>query len=74
MGNPISGEFSNNVYIGHKIEKGRIVGRVKNVMVSGNIYQSLNKIEAIGTEPTWINNSMFMPPIRISDLQITSKI
>ena len=37
-------------------------------------FVGLNKIEAIGTEPTWINNSMFMPPIRISDLQITSKI
>jgi len=36
QGNIISGAFSNNVQLGYKIEKGKIVGRVKDVMIAGN--------------------------------------
>ncbi len=36
--NLINGDFSCNVGLGYRIEKGEIVGRVKNTMIAGNIY------------------------------------
>jgi PmbA protein len=39
--NIINGDFSCNVGLGYRIEKGEIVGRVKNAMISGNLYELL---------------------------------
>jgi len=48
QGNIISGAFSNNVQLGYKIEKGKIVGRVKDVMIAGNAIEELKNIAALG--------------------------
>jgi len=53
QGNAISGDFSVNVQLGYKIENGEIVGRVKDVMLAGNIYDALQDIAAIGDTPQW---------------------
>jgi PmbA protein len=37
-GNLLSGDFSANLMLAYKISKGRIVGRIKDAMVSGNFY------------------------------------
>jgi len=37
-GNLLSGDFSANLMLAYKINKGKVVGRVKNAMVSGNFY------------------------------------
>jgi PmbA protein len=37
-GNLLSGDFSANLMLAYKIEKGKLVGRIKNAMVSGNFY------------------------------------
>ena len=41
QGNIINGDFSCNVALGFRIRNGEIVGRVKNVMAAGNIYELL---------------------------------
>jgi len=41
MSNLIAGDFSGNVALGFKVESGKLRGRVKNTMVSGNIYRLL---------------------------------
>ena len=41
QGNILGGDFSGNLLLGYKIENGQIVGRVKNTMVSGNVYEIL---------------------------------
>jgi PmbA protein len=41
QGNLINGDFSCNVALGFRIQGGRIAGRVKNVMVAGNVYELL---------------------------------
>jgi len=46
----LGGDFSGNVLLGFKIEKGEIVGRVKDTMISGNVYQLLKDITAIGSD------------------------
>jgi len=38
-GNLLSGDFSANLSLAYKISSGKIVGRVKNAMVSGNFYE-----------------------------------
>jgi len=41
--NIINGDFSANVGLGYRIRKGKIVGRVKNTMVAGNLYDLLKQ-------------------------------
>lgn len=44
--NIINGDFSANVGLGYKIHNGELAGRVKNVMISGNLYNILkNEVE-----------------------------
>ncbi len=38
-GNLLSGDFSANLMLAYKISSGKIVGRIKNAMVSGNFYE-----------------------------------
>lgn len=70
--NVLGGDFSGNVLLGYKIENGEIVGRVKDTVVSGNVYQALNRIEAVGSEARWVG-SVFTPPIMCAGLAVGSK-
>jgi len=76
QGNPISGEFSVNVQLGYKIEDGEIVGRVKDVMLAGNVYDALNDIVAIGDKAEWLSTfggSHLVPPIQIGSLSVVAR-
>jgi len=52
--NTLMGDFSVNLDLGYKIEKGKIVGRLKDIMVSGNAYTMFNQVAALGSELRWI--------------------
>ncbi len=41
--NIINGDFSGNVGLGYRIKKGKIIGRVKNTMIAGNLYEILRQ-------------------------------
>lgn len=73
QGNILGGDFSGNVLLGYKVENGKMVGRVKNTMVSGNVYQVLEKVEAIGRDARWVGNFLLTPPIYCSGLSVASK-
>ena len=73
QGNILGGDFSGNVLLGYKVESGKIVGRVKDTMVSGNIYQLLKQITAIGSEPKWVGGFLQTPHIYCPRLSVTSK-
>jgi len=73
QGNILGGDFSGNVLLGYKIENGKIVGRVKDTMVSGNTYQLLKKITAIGKDPKWVGGSLNLPPLYFSKVSVASK-
>lgn len=73
QGNVLGGEFSGNVLLGYKVERGEIVGRVKDTIVSGNIYESLNAIEAIGRESKWVGGALKAPAIYLANLSVASK-
>ncbi len=72
QGNVQGGEFSGNVLLGYKIERGRIVGRVKNTMVAGNAHRALAEVMAVGSEGRWLGGSLFTPPIAFSGLSVSS--
>ena len=54
QGNILNGDFSANVGLGFRIRAGQIVGRVKNTMVAGNIYDLLKQNVRLSSdvEPT----------------------
>jgi PmbA protein len=73
QGNILGGDFSGNVLLGFKIENGKIVGRVKNTMVSGNVYQLLREAIAIGSEAKWVGGFIHTPHIYCPRLSVASK-
>jgi PmbA protein len=73
QGNVLGGDFSGNVLLGYKVENGEITGRVKNTMVSGNIYQILKEVAAIGKESKWIGGGVCAPAIYCPALSVASK-
>jgi PmbA protein len=73
QGNILGGDFSGNVLLGYKVENGEIAGRVKDTMVSGNIYQVLKDIAAIGSESRWVGGFLQTPPLYCPALSVASK-
>ena len=73
QGNILGGDFSGNVLLGYKVESGKIIGRVKNTMVSGNVYKLLKEINAIGSQPKWVGSVLSTPDIYFPRLSVASK-
>jgi PmbA protein len=73
QGNTLGGDFSGNVLLGYKIENGKIVGRVKDTMVAGNVYKVLNRVAAIGSETVWVGGMLQTPPIYFSSVSVSGK-
>jgi PmbA protein len=78
QGNPINGEFSVNVFLGYKIENGKLVGRVKDVMLAGNAFEALKDITAISKEREWVSGPWawlvgLIPYIQIGKLSVIAK-
>ena len=70
-GADISGDFSINIDLGYAVENGVITGRVKDTMVSGNVYQVLQEIIALGNDSRWID-SCFTPSLLVEGLSINN--
>ena len=73
QGNIISGAFSNSASLAFKIEKGEIVGRVKDVSIAGNVYELLPNITAVSQESEWIYQALSMPYILLDDMNVVAK-
>jgi len=78
QGNPINGEFSVNLFLGYKIENGKLVGRVKDVMLAGNAFEALKDITAISKEREWVSGPWawfagLIPYIQVGKLSVTAK-
>lgn len=71
-GNVLNGDYSVGVSTGFYIEKGRIVGRVKDCLLSGNAYESLSNIAEI--ENSYPNpTSSKIPSILIDGMNVAGK-
>lgn len=67
----LSGDFSANIELGYRVEKGNIIGRVKDTMISGNIYTALNHLIKIGGD-IQNNDSYQTPSVMVEGLSIIS--
>ncbi len=72
QGNELGGDFKANVALGYRIEKGEIVGRVKDTMIAGNVYEALNSVEAVSDDPEWVFGSARLPAIRCRGVQVSA--
>jgi PmbA protein len=73
QGDVLSGDFSGNVLLGYKVENGEIVGRVKDTMVSGNVYQVLKELIGIGDEARWVNGVLRSPCLYCPLISVAAK-
>ncbi len=70
--NVIAGDFSVNIGLGFLVEKGEIVGRVKDTMVAGNVYDCFKKVYAISRDTETLG-SYILPYVAFDGLSVTSK-
>jgi PmbA protein len=73
QGNVISGAFSNSLSLAFKIEKGEIVGRVKDVSIAGNVYDLLQDVAAVSQETEWVYSIFSLPYILLPDVNVVAK-
>ncbi|MDB9514471.1 metallopeptidase TldD-related protein [Kamptonema animale CS-326] len=71
--NELAGEFSVNLDLGYKVEKGQIVGRVKNTMVAGSIFEAFKNLADLGSEPEWVGGGAYLPSMLFQQLGVASR-
>lgn len=70
--NLLAGEVSLNLSGAFKIEKGEPVGRVKDAMVAGNLYEMLAGVDGIGSVQEDLG-SHFLPFLRFPSLKVAAR-
>jgi len=73
QGNILSGAFSNPLSLAFKIEKGEIVGRVKDMSIAGNIYDLLKNVAAVSKEAQWVYSTFYAPYILLPAMNVAGK-
>jgi PmbA protein len=70
-GPDISGDFSVNLDLGFLIDQGAVVGRLKDTMITGNVYDLLAGNLTLGSDREWIG-SCYTPSLMLEALSVTS--
>lgn len=71
--NQLAGEFSVNLDLGYKVEKGEIVGRVKNTMVAGSIFEAFQHLVDLSNTPEWVGGSSYVPAMLFDQLGVAAR-
>lgn len=71
--NQLAGEFSVNLDLGYKVEQGQIVGRVKNTMVAGNIFEAFQCLVDLGASPEWVGGGSYLPCLLFEQLGVAAR-
>jgi PmbA protein len=71
--NILAGEFSVNIDLGYKVEQGKIVGRVKDTMVAGNIFEAFSNLVDLSDRPEWVGSSSYVPHILFAGLGVAAR-
>jgi PmbA protein len=72
-GNVYSGDFSGNIQGGYKIKDGKLVGRVKNTMVAGNVFTDMRQLGGISRETEWVGGGLQTPSLLFTELGISTR-
>ena len=70
--NILGGEFKANVLLGYRVKGGEIVGRVKNTLISGNVYSTFNKIRSMEKKAHWIGGALKVPAICCDGINVAT--
>ena len=73
QGNVLSGDFGGNLLLGYKVENGEIIGRVKDTMIAGNVYQVLKELLGIGQEARWVGGILQTPSLYCPRVSVATK-
>ncbi len=68
----ISGDFSINVDLGYRVQKGQIIGRVKDTMIAGNVYNVLKQLVTLGEDADW-NGPCYTPSLIVEGISVTGE-
>jgi PmbA protein len=71
--NQLAGEFSVNLDLGYKVEKGEIVGRVKNTMVAGSIFEAFQHLVDLSDTPEWVGGGAYLPSLLFNQLGVAAR-
>jgi len=72
QGNLLAGDFGGNVLLGYKVEKGEIVGRVKDTMIAGNVMDALARSVVVGSDARWVGGTLRTPSILCEGISVSS--
>ncbi len=72
QGNELSGDFRANVSLGFLIEDGQPVGRIKDTMISGNVYRALNEVEAVSSHSELVFGTRRAPAVRCRGVEVAT--
>lgn len=71
--NQLAGEFSVNLDLGYKVEKGEIVGRVKNTMVAGSIFEAFQNLADLADRAEWVGGGANVPSMLFRKLGVAAR-
>ena len=73
QGNVLAGDFNANVLLGYRISNGKPSGRVKNTVISGNAYQALDNLAAVGSQARWLGGSLKTPALYCRGISVAAR-
>ena len=62
----LTGDFSRTIVLAYQIKRGRVAGYVRGASVSGDLYRSLQNIEALSCDGYW-SDDIFTPYIQLGE-------
>jgi predicted Zn-dependent protease len=65
----LTGEFSRTIVLAYQIKRGRVAGYVRGASVSGDLYRSLQAIEALSCDGYW-SDDIFTPYIQLGNITV----
>ena len=73
QGNTLGGDFNANVLLGYQVEKGKIIGRLKNTVINGNVYTVLKELQGLGQVGEWVGGSLRTPSIYCNRVSVATR-
>lgn len=70
QGNIMNGDFSGNLGLGYRIKDGKVVGRVKDTMIAGNLYEVLKENVTLSSDLEYTGS---YPSAVVEGVKVSSK-
>ncbi len=67
----LTGEFSRTIVLAYQIKRGRVAGYVRGASVSGDLYRSLQNIEALSCDGYWSDDT-FAPYVQLGKITVSA--